>query len=102
MCYCCVTQTAVLRVQVFKLLSLRTESVVIYWYHERLGQASFSKIEGVTRTKDISGLSLGETKVWATLKLLIAPFIFWILCLIFHQRDSELGRLEGGQGNRKE
>lgn len=73
MCFFCVAQTGVLRVQLSKLVSLRADSMVTCWHHQQLGQSPFSQIAGVTH--HISGHLLRETEAGATLKFLIASYV---------------------------
>ena len=47
MCFHCVAQTRVLRVQLSEVISLRTKIMISHWHYEQLGQSSFSKRVGV-------------------------------------------------------
>ena len=60
MCFHSVAQTQVLRVQLPELVSLRAKAMILHWYHEQLGQSSFSKRVGVIHVTFLASFTSGN------------------------------------------
>lgn len=90
-------------VQLPELVSLRSELMTIHWHHEQVGQSSFSKIIGIVNLMMLQDSFTRKNESLGHSEITHSILCFCILyCLIFHQRDSGLGRFEEGQCNRKE